>query len=219
MWNSTSRATKNGTQYEFPELDAIINSIGFLIELEEDADEGSLSKGAECDFHHTSYLDGITNGEYIYTIFEILNEMLGDEPSKEAPFYKEAVLASLIDGLREDFLEHLKGEEFPEEDAEDIWGLYAALRRYRKSPIWIDDEGKEAKPPALSKISADDWDCILEEIHDEFLWDRDWELGLFGGTNFALLKEQPHFPSLQPRCGSFLICAVTQGKGFTPSLG
>ena len=193
MWNSTSRATEKGTQYEFPELDAIINYVGSMLELEEGAKEEPLLKDAECDFHYSSYLNGITNGKYIHTIFEILSEMINDEPFKEAPFYKEAVLASLLDGLREDFLERLAGEEFPKKDAEDIWILYAASRRRRNTPVWVDNEDKEAKPPALSKINAEDWDWILEEIHDEFLWDRDWELGLFSGTNFALLERSVHF--------------------------
>jgi hypothetical protein len=197
MWNSTSRAKEGGTQYEFPELDAIINFIGCAIEREEDASDNPLPKDEACDLHYASYLNGITNGEYLYAVFEILGEMTSDEPFKEAPFYKEAVLASLLDGLREEFLEHIADGEFPSEEAQDIWSLYAAARRHRNVPVWLNDNDKEAKPPPLSKISADDWGWILEEIHDEFLWDRDWELGLFGGTNFALLKEQPHFPSLQ----------------------
>jgi hypothetical protein len=197
MWNSTSRAKEGGTQYDFPELDALISFIGCAIEREEDKGETSLAKDGECDFHYTAYLNGITNGEYIYTIFEILGEMLSDEPSKEAPFHKEAVLASLLDGLRDEFLDRLADDNFPTEDAQGIWNLYAATRRYRKAPLWVNDEDKEVEPPSLSKISTDDWESILEDIHDEFLWDRDWELGLFGGINFSLLKEQPHFPSLQ----------------------
>jgi hypothetical protein len=197
MWNSTSRVTQSGTKYDFPELDAIINFIGFAIEGEEGANDSPLKKDEECNFHYTSYLNGITNEEYLYTIFEILGEMTSDELRKDAAFYKEAVLASLLDGLRDEFLERLKDDEFPSEEARDIWNLYAASGRHRKAPLWVDDEDNEVKPPPLCEIGADDWEWILEEIADEFLWDRDWELGLFGGTNFALLKEQPHFPTLQ----------------------
>ncbi|HEY4415114.1 MAG TPA: hypothetical protein VGO57_05430 [Verrucomicrobiae bacterium] len=197
MWNSTSRVKEEGTQYDFPELDAIVNFIGYLIELEEDSSETSLAKDEECDLHYSAYLNGITNGEYIYAVFEILSEMLSDEPFKEAPFYKEAVLASLLDGLRGQFLEYLTHDTFPHEDAQDIWNLYAAIRQYKKEPLWVNDEGKEIKPPSLSKISTDDWEGILEDINDEFLWDRDWELGFLGGTNFALVKVQPCFPSFQ----------------------
>jgi hypothetical protein len=142
-------------------------------------------------------LNGITNGEYIYAVFEILSEILSDEPYAETPLFKEAVLASLLDGLQGDFLDLLDSEEFPAETAQDIWNLYSACRRNRKAPLWENDKDEEVEPPILSEIERDDWERILEEIHDEFLWDRDWEIGIFGGTNFALLKEQPHFPTLQ----------------------
>jgi hypothetical protein len=197
MWNSTSRVSEGGTKYEYPELDAIINFIGCAIEGEEDSNDQPLAKDNECDFHHTAYLNGITNGEYIYVVFEILTEMMDDEPYKTAPFYKEAVLASLIDGITEEFLDLLQSEEFPIKHAQDIWNLHVAYCQKRKVPLWADDDGKEVRPPVLTAISKDDWEWILEEIQNEFLWDRDWELGLFGGSNFALVKEQPHFPSLQ----------------------
>lgn len=197
MWNSTSRVTSDGTKYDFPELDALFNFIGCAIEREEDLNDHSLGKDEECQFHYSGYLNGITNGEYIYALFEILSEMTGDEPSKEAPFFKEAVLASVLDGLQEEFLEELQQDRFPTEDAQDIWNLYAARCRYRKAPLWIDENDKETEPPGLREIEVDDWEWILEEIYDEFLWDRDWEIEVLAGSNFALLKEQPHFPTLQ----------------------
>ena len=83
------------------------------------------------------------------------------------------------------------------EDAQDIWNLYAVRCQNRKVPLWFDKDDKEIEPPPLEEIESEDWEWVLEEIFDEFLWDRDWEINVLAGNNFALLKEQPHFPTLQ----------------------
>lgn len=128
---------------------------------------------------------------------QIFAELTSEESPQEAPMWKEAILGSAIDGLREDFEAQLQDGDFPEERARDIWNLYAAARKRGEDPLWVDDDHREVEPPPLEKLSEGDWSFIMEVIHDEFLWDRDWELGLFGGSNFALLSEQPHFPSIQ----------------------
>jgi hypothetical protein len=195
MWNSTSKVTEEGTKYGSPDLDALFNFVGCAIDLEEL--EVELRKDDECKFHYCAYLNGITNGEYIYAAFEILSEMIGDEPSKPAPFYKDAVLASILEGLEEEFLERINDEDFPIETAQDIWNLHAARCRNNKLPLWTDEDDKEIEPPSLKELKASDWELILTNIQDEFLWDRDWEIDVLAGSNFALVKEQPHFPTLQ----------------------
>jgi hypothetical protein len=196
MWNSTSRTNEGGVQYGFADLDVFFNHIGCNIETQEGSDDGPLQKDAECELHVSAYLQGITNGEFLYAVYEILYSMVDDAPCEDIPMHKEAVLATLIDGLRDEFLDRL-GDEFPYADAEDIWRLYVAIRRLRKVALWTNNEGEEVAAPRLQDITSDAWASILEEIHDEFLWDRDWEIEVLGGGNFALLKVQPHFPSFQ----------------------
>jgi len=196
MWNSTSRTSDAGVQYDFADLDVFFNHIGCNIEAQEGCDDGPLQKDAECELHVSAYLQGITNGEYLHAVYEILYSMADGSPCKEVPMHQEAVLSTIIDGLRDEFLDRLD-DDFAEEDAVDIWRLYAAIRRRRKAALWTNDEAGEVAAPRLQEISSDGWASILEEIHDEFLWDRDWEVEMLGGGNFALLKTQPHFPSFQ----------------------
>jgi hypothetical protein len=196
MWNSTSRVTEHGTKYECPQIDALINHAGLMIQLEED-DEPGLEKDAECNVHYTSFLNGITNGEYFYALFQIFGELISDEPSTTGtPLYKEAILASVLDGLRDEFLGSLADNFFDEDGAGDIWELWKACRQNHNLPIWTDENDQPIEPPALKDIPRADWEHMLEVIYHEFLWDRDWELGLLGG-NFALYQEQPHWPTHQ----------------------
>ena len=85
MWNSTSKQSDKGVQYNLPDFDAIINFIGYLIELNEDSNGSPLAKDDTCDLHYSAYLNGITNGEYIYAIFEILGEMTSPNPVNRRP--------------------------------------------------------------------------------------------------------------------------------------
>jgi hypothetical protein len=132
--------------------------------------------------------------------FEIITEMISEEPAKNAPLCKEAVLASILDCVKDDFLEGCNSEFFDAETAKDIWELWKICHANKKLPIWEDGDGQPAEPPTLKEISENEWEHIFGFIHDEFLWDRDWEIPLFGG-NLALVREQPHWPSFQEyRC-------------------
>jgi hypothetical protein len=196
MWNSTSRLTEGGTKYEIGQLDLLINFLGMEIERQEDSDDLPLAGDAEYEWHYSPFLNGITNGEFLFCAFEILSEMLSDEPAKPAPMYKEAVLASILDCAETDFLERCDSEFFDEEAAQDIWELWKACRANKKLPVWEDENGQPADPPALKDIPQEKWEYVFEFIHDEFLWDRDWEIPFFGG-NLALVQQQPHWPTFQ----------------------
>jgi hypothetical protein len=62
--------------------------------------------------------------------------------------------------------------------------------------LWSNGDGEAAEPPALRDIPKDEWEYVFEFIQDEFLWDRDWEIPFLGG-NFALVQQQPHWPTFQ----------------------
>lgn len=196
MWNSTSRVSEEGTKFEIEQLDLLVNFLGTEIERQEDFDGNPLPKDTEYEWHYSPFLNGITNGEFIYCAFEILSEMLSEQPAKLAPMYKEAVLASILDCAEIDFLERCDSEFFDEETARDVWELWKVCRANKKLPLWEGENGEPAEPPALRDIPEDEWEYVFEFIRDEFLWDRDWEIPLFGG-NLALVQEQPHWPTFQ----------------------
>jgi hypothetical protein len=75
MWDSTSQIN-GGRKYEVGQLALFINFLGYELSRLE-GDEGMpLPKDAEYSNHYCSFLDGITNGEFVWCASEILNEML-----------------------------------------------------------------------------------------------------------------------------------------------
>lgn len=192
MWNSASRVTKNGTQYELDDLEPLIDVIGVTLD-GADTPLEAFPKDGLCEIHYSEYLNGITNGEYIYGVYEVLKDLLGDYPCVEAPLYKEAILCSLTDQMAELFRDKVKLKDAEDSDKKQIWRLYATSRRNLKRPLWIGEDDQAIQPPRLDALADDDWELILEAIYDEFFWDRDWDLF----KNFALSDPQPHFPTFQ----------------------
>src|SRR5689334_6094967 len=137
MWNSTTRETDEGKKYDLKELRVLIEYAALVLETEEDAED--LKKDSECDVHYVPFLKGITNGEYFYALFQIFAEMQNPEPSKDA-MYKEAVLASVLDGLEEKFFNHFENDGYSAEEAEGVWELYKVCQR--DSILWENEEGE-----------------------------------------------------------------------------
>jgi hypothetical protein len=91
MWNSQSRVTKDGTRYTIDDLEGLINIIGVELDTGDEPLE-EYPKDGLCEIHYSGYLSGITNGEYIYGVYEVLKDLLSDYPCSVAPLYKEAIL-------------------------------------------------------------------------------------------------------------------------------
>jgi len=146
------------------------------------------------DALYSSFLNGITVGEYIYGIYEVFNELTNEAACPaEDPLYKEAILYSTLESLAHDFLDRFRDGYFDEETAIDVWELWKACRANQEPPLWADDNDKSIEPPKLHDLKTEDWEYILEMIQEEFFWDLDFEYG----ANFALLEPQPHWPNFQ----------------------
>jgi len=209
MWLSSYPTTKNGTKYNLHDLDFLINEIGFDIELHRDAKE--LEKDEECQFHFEHYLLGITNGEYIYALYEIIQELTSDKAATNPKSYKKAILHALIHGAWETFIDTLKDDkELGLEEAQDCWDLYKACCKNQNSPIWVDRNNKPILPPKLEKLSIDDWDYVCEEIEEEFITDYNW----YFHNNYKEDKEQPYRPTREEykKAISWLLEAYSKTK-------
>jgi hypothetical protein len=190
MWISSYPTTINGTKYNLQDLDFLINEIGFDIELHKDASE--LKKDEPCQFHFEHYLLGITNGEYIYAVYEIIQELTSDKASGKPNSYKKAILHALIHSAWETFIDTLNDDkELGLEEAKDCWELYKVCCKNQNSPIWVDHNNKPISPPKLGKLSIDDWEYVCEEIEEEFITDYNW----YFQNNYRDDKEQPYKPT------------------------
>jgi hypothetical protein len=192
MWNSQSRVTKDGTRYTIDDLEGLINIIGVELDTGDEPLE-EYPKDGLCEIHYSGYLSGITNGEYIYGVYEVLKDLLSDYPCSVAPLYKEAILCSLYDQWHELFIDKIKEGTADESDMNEVWRLYVVARSNVKEPLWTNDNGQEIPPPKLEALKLDDWDLIFEMIYEEFFWDRDWDIF----KNFSLEEPQPYWPSFQ----------------------
>lgn len=187
MWfiNTTSR------QFTAEELRLLFKYAGYCIEKQEQLDEAPLKPDAPCEFYHEPFLAGITNGEYLWCLDEILAEMLSASPAIEPPAFKQAVMASLFQGLKEDFLD----EDVRPDEIHEIWPLWAA-RRADKKLLWLDKDGDPAPTPPLHTLKSADWELVLDILADDLTDEHNYSLG-FRGDNFALHEVQPLWPTYQ----------------------
>ncbi len=185
---------QEGTHYPLEKLDFFIKYIGVQIDTMEDDEECDLwNKDAACDMAHCCFLRKMTNGEYFYSLYELFQELISPDPSKDLIAYKEAIFTELFNDATVNALEMMPMEDATEHGswAKDLWKLYDFSMSNKGFPVWTDDSGKPIESPALSKMIDDDWRHIVSDLFDEFFWDTDYEMF----RHFSDDEVQPHYPT------------------------
>jgi hypothetical protein len=185
---------QQGTQYSLEELDFFINYVGLQIDMMEDDEECDLwNKDAECDMAHCFFLRKMTNGEYFYSLYEIFQELISPEVPKDLIAYKEAIFTELFNDATEHALYMMSDREPKDQEiwSTDLWRLYEFTNKHKELPMWTDESGNPTDPPALSKMTENDWRRIVSDLFDEFFWDTDYEMF----RHFSDDEEQPHYPT------------------------
>lgn len=196
MWRSPSidgsENGQKGMQYPIEKLDFLINYIGHQMFVREELDE-LWDKDAICDMHSCYFLKKITNGEYLFALYQIFQELTSPEPAKELVAYKEGILTELFLAATEEALERISNDDWQDvkDVAADLWTFHEFIRKRDGEPVWTGDKGKEKKAPQLNRIKSDDWRYIVDGLFEELFWDLDYQI--FG--HFSTYKEQPHYPT------------------------
>lgn len=178
---------KIGKIYPLRALDFYVNSIGKDIEIKRELDE--LGKDVECDLHLDPFLEGITNGEYIYAIFDVIRILTSDKLNKNINQAEKAVFLNLHRNAVDEFKDmNISDWEFSEYDARDCWTLYAFCVRSQKLPLWSFRKEPFKGKPYLTSLKAREWSRIFYFIEKEFFPNRKWlEKGHIKELNDKLL--------------------------------
>lgn len=193
MVSSMWKATSGNLRFGITDLGFFLNSLGTQLELYEDLKNCAESKDKDCPCHYSPYLEGITNGEYFFSAYDVLAGMLGESPPDEPSALKKAILRSLMNSGKSDFLDATPTGNWFAETAKDLWKLWKACRSCLDLPVW-EVAGQPAEPPSLSSLERSDWQFIFSFLHEELLDESQFE---DEAGNFALNDPQPHWPTHQ----------------------
>jgi hypothetical protein len=182
-----------GGTYPLPILEFLVSRIG--VELESAADQEEESRESEF-YNPASYIVGVTNGEFYYSLYRTLERML-KEPEFEIeslPFPDQQILAAAVDLAIIIFMDYVKMDEreMLVSDAPAMWACHYWLRKRAGEPVWSTDSGEEVESLDLNDLSQDEWEMITSEIQEHFVPDPDVEF-----VDLALGDAQPHWPSPQ----------------------
>ncbi len=175
--------------YPLKSLDFLLNPIGFDIETAKGLDK--LGKDEVCDFHVNSFLDGITNGEYILAVYNCIQSLINDRLLEDIDDVQLSVFYIHFQNTIDLLKDRINDWDFVEIDGLDCWRLYAVCANNLNSPIWPDDQGKPLHKPKLTSLMLKDWEFIFDVIEEDIFYDFIWPLIV----NYKELDEKPINPS------------------------
>lgn len=189
MWKTTSGSLKFDTN----DLGFLITPLCIKLEVFPELHDCAESKDETCQHHYTLYLEGITNGEFIYSAYQVICEMISSEPAKKPPQYQKAVLRSLLSCAESDFMETDPTKDRFMGLAAEVWKFWVACRQGANLPIWEHDE-QDTAPPPLNTLTKAHWTAMFSFLYDELLNESEVE---DEPGNFALEDPQPYWPNHQ----------------------
>lgn len=175
-------------RYPLHKLDAIFNHIGVQLELAAELDE--LGKNDKSDLYFSGFLREITNGEYIWALYEALRALTDVGEQVELSPLQDAILSDIISGITARFFDQeLQSEDtaYVEQSKQEIWDLYE-LAKAQLTP----EEGEE-QWKAPGHLKNEDWEIVFELITEVFDWETEWYLW----HHFSLIDPYPHIPNDQ----------------------
>lgn len=158
--------------YSLRSFDFLIKTIGHDIEMAEELN--SLGKDNECEFHVNPFLVGITNGEYIFAVYNNFRSLTSSNFPRAINAGEKAIFYDLLNNSISLFKDYRDSYDFSALDALDCWWLYAVCARNQNLPLWTDAEDKPTRKPHLLSLKKDDWDYIFEIIEEEFFLNLEW---------------------------------------------
>jgi hypothetical protein len=195
----------SSTRYPPHKLDAIFNYIGVQLDVTAELDE--LGKDDESDLNLSGFLRGITNGEYIWALYEALMALMEVGKQVELSPLQDAIFADIISGIKDLFFDRVLQSDdkayddkaYIEESKREIWDLYELAMAHRKASSTLSTpEGDEAEEDgaqweAPTDLEDEDWEAVFELVAEDFAWETDWDMS----PHFSLLDPYPHIPNDQ----------------------
>ena len=173
--------------------------ISMYIELSNDAQNSThyfphIDKEWECN---SSELQGITNGEYIYALYQIYHHLLSHNPFTNFSTFHSQIFYSLLDDLKDIFLDNLYDGLLTEKDRTEFLDFYCTITGTSSLRYTFDENDEIVYIPIadIKSISDKEWeeawdslldDCLSNLLDDSFTF----------YPHFTHLSEQPHFPTL-----------------------
>lgn len=185
----------SSARYPPHKLGAIFNYIGVQLEVSAELEE--LGKDDESDLHFSEFLREITNGEYIWALYEVLRALTDAEEQVELSPLQDAILADVVTGIKARFFDQeLQSDDKAdiEQSKQAIWYLYelamAHLKESSTSSLPEDDDEQWKGPGDLKN---EDWEVVFDLITEGFDWEAEWYLS----PHFSLIDPYPHIPNYQ----------------------
>jgi hypothetical protein len=164
--------SKDPITYSLRSFDFLINTIGLDLDLAKGRNQ--LEKNRECDFHLDPFLAGITNGEYIIAVYNVIRYLTNPSYTRAINLAENAVFYNLLENSFSLFKDELTDWEFNEFDGLDCWKLYVVCARNQDLPLWTNEENEPVRKPSLKSLKVEDWEYIFEIIEEELFDDYAW---------------------------------------------
>jgi hypothetical protein len=170
----------------------LVSAVCFQLEIWDELSDVLASKDKERRHLPLGYLHGISNAEYFYTAYEVLNDLCDDQPGQDQPVWKQAVLCAVLGSAEVDLVDNFDSagmESWPAE-AMIFWDACQTKAGFSS----LEPRDLLLRPQTHKQEGRAAWKRVFAQI-EKFLVSTP-DLRKVPG-NFALEDSQPRWPTHQ----------------------